>query len=202
MHLDPGHGDERGRGSPPARGHGKVMPDCRRTARRWVSHTGQMEPVKAAEAKTLIDHHRRTHRTFASVRRIAPQRQGAGKLSVALQAASVAAVRDRVIASDPSDGIALPRVRRPEAAMTLPTTAQDAWGAFIVVSAFAGLRLGEAAALQVGDIDFLRRTLTVARQVHRAAGGQVEIRAPKYGSERTVYLADGLVEILSAHVAA
>ena len=161
--------------------------------------------------RPLIDHLRRTHRTFASVRRIAPQRQGAGKLSVALQAASVAAVRDRVIASDPSDGIALPRVRRPEAAMTLPTTAQvsallgkapDAWGAFIVVSAFAGLRLGEAAALQVGDIDFLRRTLTVARQVHRAAGGQVEIRAPKSGSERTVYLADGLVEILSAHVAA
>jgi integrase len=30
----------------------------------------------------------------------------------------------------------------------------------------------------------------------------VEIRPPKYGSERTVYLADGLVEILSAHVAA
>ena len=33
------------------------------------------------------------------------------------------AVRDRVIASNPSDGITLPRVRRPEAAMTLP-----AWG--------------------------------------------------------------------------
>src|SRR6516162_1694893 len=89
MHLDPGHGDERGRGSSPARGHGKVTPDCRRTARRWVSHTGQREPLKAAEAKTLIDRLRRTQRTFAFVRRIAPQRQGAGKLSVALQAASV-----------------------------------------------------------------------------------------------------------------
>jgi integrase len=30
----------------------------------------------------------------------------------------------------------------------------------------------------------------------------VEIRPPKYGSERVVYLADGLVGILSAHVAA
>jgi integrase len=29
----------------------------------------------------------------------------------------------------------------------------------------------------------------------------VEIRPPKYGSERTVYLADGLAEILSAHIA-
>ncbi len=122
-----------------------------------------------------------------------------------------AAVRDRAIPSDPSDGITLPRVRRPEAAMVLPAPAQvrallDAapgeWGAFVALCAFAGLRLGEAAALQVGDIDFLRRTLKVARQVQRGTGGAVEIRPPKYGSERAVYLADGLVEILSAHVAA
>jgi integrase len=122
-----------------------------------------------------------------------------------------AAARDRVIASDPSDGITLPRVRRPEVAMALPTTAQvralrdaaaDGWAAFVALCAFAGLRLGEAAALQVGDVDFLRRTLTVARQVQRGTGGQVEIRPPKYGSERTVYLADGLVAILAAHVAA
>jgi integrase len=76
------------------------------------------------------------------------------------------------------------------------------WRAFVALCAFAGLRLGEAAAVQVGDVDFLRRTLIVARQVQRADGGTVEIRPPKYGRERTVYLADGLVEILSAHVAA
>jgi integrase len=122
-----------------------------------------------------------------------------------------AAVRDRVIASDPSDGIALPRVRRAEVAMALPSAADvrallgvapGEWRAFVALCAFAGLRLGEAAALQVGDIDFLRRTLTVTRQVQRANGGKVEIRPPKYGSERTVYLADGLVTILAAHVAA
>ncbi len=121
-----------------------------------------------------------------------------------------AAVRDRVIVSDPSDGITLPRVRRLEVAMVLPTTAQvrallaaapDEWGAFVALCAFAGLRLGEAAALQVGDVDFLHRVLTVSRQVQRANGGTVEIRPPKYGSERTIYLAGGLVEILAAHVA-
>lgn len=120
-----------------------------------------------------------------------------------------AAVRDRVIASDPSDGIALPRVRRIEAAMTLPTTAQvrallnaapGEWGAFVAMCAFAGLRLGEAAALRVGDIDFLRRTLTVARQVQRAGKGNVEIRPPKYGSERVVYLADELLTLLAAYI--
>jgi integrase len=37
--------------------------------------------------------------------------------------------------------------------------------------------------------------------VQRDVGGQFEIRPPKYGSERTVYLADGLVTLLAAHVA-
>jgi hypothetical protein len=53
-----------------------------------------------------------------------------------------------VIASDPS-GITLPRVRRAEAAMTLPSAAQvgalleapGKWQALVAVGAFAGLRV-------------------------------------------------------------
>lgn len=121
-----------------------------------------------------------------------------------------AAVRDRAIALDPSDGVTVPRDRRREATMRLPTPAQvgeildaadPAFRAFIALAAFAGLRLGEIAGLQVGDIDFLRRRLEVRRQVQRAGAGLVEIRAPKYGSERVVYLAEGLLELLSAHIA-
>lgn len=122
-----------------------------------------------------------------------------------------AAVRDRVMAGDPSDGVTLPRTRRAEAAMTLPTPAQvgallTAAGprflAFVALAAFAGLRLGEAAALRVSDVNFLGRTLDVQRQVQRGGRGAVEIRPPKYGSERTVFLADGLLEVLSRHVGA
>jgi integrase len=121
------------------------------------------------------------------------------------------AVADRLIPSDPSIGVALPRRRRAQAAMTLPTAAQvgavltaadERFRPFVALCAFAGLRLGEAAGLRVEDIDFLRRTLTVARQVQRAGRGQVEIRPPKYGSERIVFLAPGLVEMLAAHIAA
>ncbi|WP_201296833.1 MULTISPECIES: site-specific integrase [unclassified Nocardiopsis] len=120
-----------------------------------------------------------------------------------------AAVRDRVIGTDPSEGVTLPRRRRAEAAMTLPTTDQvrallestaPVFTAFVALCAFAGLRLGEAAALRVDDIDFLRRTLKVRRQVQRANGGKVDIRAPKYGSERTVYLPDALLTIIARHV--
>jgi integrase len=46
-----------------------------------------------------------------------------------------------------------------------------------------------------------RRTITVARQV-QGYGTVTEVRAPKYGSERTVDAAPGLVEMLAAHVTA
>jgi integrase len=120
------------------------------------------------------------------------------------------AVRDRVIALDPSDGVTLPRDRRREAAMTLPTpeqvgqimdAADPGFRAFVALAAFSGLRLGEAAGLQVADINFLKRTLDVRRQVQRADAGAVEIRAPKYGSERLVFMADGLLALLAEHIA-
>ncbi len=121
-----------------------------------------------------------------------------------------AAVRDRVLAHDVTANVKLPRRRKAEAAMTIPAPAEvgaivaaadEHFTAFVALCAFAGLRLGEAAALQVGDIDFLRREIRVSRQVQRANGGDVEIRAPKYGSERTVYAPKQLIELLSQHVA-
>lgn len=121
-----------------------------------------------------------------------------------------AAVRDRMLAHDPSQNVTLPRVRRAEAAMTIPTPTQvgdllreadDDFRAFIGLCAFAGLRLGEAAALQVGDIDFLRREIQVRRQAQKTNGHQAEIRAPKYGSERTVPAPQGLLDLLSVHIA-
>lgn len=120
-----------------------------------------------------------------------------------------AAQRDRVIAHDPAEGVKLPRGRSRDAAMRIPTPEQigallapldDSQRAFVALCAFAGLRLGEAAGVQIGDIDFLRRQLEVRRQVQRVTGGGVDIRLPKYGSERTVYLAPGLLQILARHV--
>ena len=119
------------------------------------------------------------------------------------------AVRDRLIATDPSAGVPLPRRRRRAQAMTIPTPAQvgtllaaaeERFATFVALCAFAGLRLGEAAAVQVDDIDFLRRRLAVRRQVQRGTGGSIELRAPKHGSERSVTLPDRLLELLAAHI--
>ena len=98
-----------------------------------------------------------------------------------------AAQPDKVIGSDPTTDISLPRKRRAEVAMTIPSPADvgtilaaaEVWFRPLVgLSAFAGLRLGEAAAIKLDDVDFLRRTLTVTRQVQRVPGG-IEFRAPK-----------------------
>jgi len=119
------------------------------------------------------------------------------------------AVRGRLIATDPSDGVTLPRRRRREHAMSIPTPSQvgallaaadERFAAFIALCAFGGLRLGEAAALQVGDVDFLRRRVVVSRQVQRGPSGTAELRAPKHGSERTVVVPDRLLTLIAGHV--
>jgi integrase len=106
-----------------------------------------------------------------------------------------AAVRDRVIGTDPTDTVRLPRRRRADAAMSIPTpadvgllmtAAEDGFRTFVALCAFAGLRLGEAAAVQLGDVDFVGAALAVTRQVQRVNGGAIDVRAPKYGSERVV----------------
>ena len=120
-----------------------------------------------------------------------------------------AALGDRLLAHDVTAKVKLPRQRKASAAMTIPSPAEvgtllreaePQFAAFVGLCAFGGLRLGEAAALQVGDVDFLKREIHVRRQVQRANGKQVEIRPPKYGSERPVYAPDGLIALLSEHV--
>jgi integrase len=117
-----------------------------------------------------------------------------------------AAIRDQVIAVDPSVGVRLPRRRHKDAQMTIPTphevrrvldVAPDRFRPFVALCAFAGLRLAEATALQIDDVDFLHRTIAVRRQAQPAPGGGIEVRLPKYGSERDVYAADELLQMLA-----
>lgn len=126
-----------------------------------------------------------------------------------IRSAFKGAVADRIIPMDPSDNIKLPRERRSEAAMTVPTTSQVAaalgaspqsFRAYIGVCAFAGLRLGEASGLQLGDIDFLRRTLTINRQVQGENRKNAEVVVPKHGSERVVYIPARLTEMIARHI--
>jgi integrase len=126
-----------------------------------------------------------------------------------VRAALRAAVRDRRLVLDPSTGVTLPRRQSREKAMEVATSEQVGallrstephMRAYVALCAFAGLRLGEASGVQVGDIDFLKRRLEVERQVQKRRGGPSEIRPPKYESGRTVYVSDELLQILAQHV--
>ena len=122
--------------------------------------------------------------------------------------AFLAAIKARVIRLDPTAGITPPRVPKAETKMSIPTSEQVGralavagdFRAFVAVCAFAGLRLGEAAGLQVADVDFLRRTLVVRRQIQGQVNSRTVETAPKYESARTVYLPDALVKELAAHI--
>lgn len=120
-----------------------------------------------------------------------------------------AAVRDKLIPHDPSEGVVLPRQRRREAAMVLPTLEQvrallvhaELWfRPFIALAAFCGLRAGEIAGLQVGDIDFLKRKIHIRRQIQKPRDGAIEVGLPKCASERSIVLPDELLIMLSQHV--
>ncbi|HXH79270.1 site-specific integrase [Nocardioides sp.] len=123
--------------------------------------------------------------------------------------AFLAAVKARVIRQDPTAGISPPRVAKSEGRIKLPTPEQvgaalqeapDSFHGFVAVCAFAGLRLGEAAGLQLGDVDFLRRTLSIQRQIQGQVNAKTVEVSPKYESARTVYLPDDLVTVLAAHL--
>jgi integrase len=126
-----------------------------------------------------------------------------------VQMAFRAAVRDKVIADSPADGAKAPRARRPEAAMQILTVEQiravlaaaAEFRPFVEVCLFAGLRLGEAAGLQLGDVNFLARTIDVRRQVQGPTISSATLVPPKYGSERTIFVPAELTASLSAHVA-
>lgn len=50
-----------------------------------------------------------------------------------------------------------------------------------------------------GDIDFRQRQVTVNRQIQRE-GDTYVVRAPKYGSERVVYLPDEVLDVLAGRL--
>jgi integrase len=76
----------------------------------------------------------------------------------------------------------------------------ERWQAMVDVGSGLGLRISEAQALAVGDIDFLRRRVHVRRQVKRTSGRLV-YDLPKGGKERRVPLPDSVAMVLSAHIA-
>ncbi|MER7459210.1 tyrosine-type recombinase/integrase [Micromonospora sp. NPDC126480] len=120
-----------------------------------------------------------------------------------------AAVRDRLIPYDPADRIKLPELPRQqitplsvEQVDALAAAMPARYRALVVVGAGVGLRQGEAFGLQVADVDFLRRAVTVERQVQPGTGGVVEECPLKNRSSyRVVPVGRVVVDALAGHLA-
>jgi integrase len=121
-----------------------------------------------------------------------------------------AAVTDRVIAVSPAVGVKVPRADRPKvnplAAEQVAALADAVPGrvrAAVLFAAGSGLRMGEVLGLTVDRIDFLRRAVTVDRQLLTPpSGGEPTFGPPKTkASHRVVPLAQVTVDVLAAHLA-
>ena len=119
-----------------------------------------------------------------------------------------AAVADGLIARNPAHGAKRPRV---DAEPVVPFTADEvgrlreaapAWfDVAFTLGIGAGLRQSEATGLTVDRVDFLRRTLTVDRQLVAVVDGAPVFGPPKTDrSYRTVPLADAVVHDLARHI--
>ncbi|MFK4789875.1 tyrosine-type recombinase/integrase [Microbacterium sp. ZW T5_56] len=118
------------------------------------------------------------------------------------------AVREKIIATSPAVDAKPPRVRKAEAAMEILTAEQVSavlevaghFRGFVEVCVYAGLRLGEAAGLQIADVNFLGRVINVRRQIQGSSLASTKPVPPKFGSERAIDVPSDLTAALSAHI--
>jgi len=101
------------------------------------------------------------------------------------------AVRDGRLASNPANGVRLPRVERAEKRFLTHQQVRDLADAAgphataILMLAYCGLRWGELAALRVSRLDLMRRRLTVAEAVTEVRG-HLTWGTPKSHQHRSV----------------
>jgi integrase len=120
-----------------------------------------------------------------------------------------AALRDRLVVSNPCDGLRLPekvrqRVAPPqvEVVRALAVAMPARLRAAVTLGAGAGLRQGEAFGLTVDRVDFLRGSIRVDRQLVTPKSGPALLGPPKRpASVRTIPVGRVVTEALAAHLA-
>lgn len=194
----------------------------REYAERWRA-TQVHRPTTAAHVETMLRRH--VYPTLGDKRlgSVLPSdiQSVVKKLSLDLAPATVgvvhrilagifkAAVRDRRIVASPCEGTKLPKVHRQpiepmtlEAVEALTEAIPERYRALITLAAGTGLRQGELFGLTVDRIDFLRRQLTVDRQLVTMPNRAPYLAPPKtQASVRVVPLPQVVVDALAAHLA-
>jgi integrase len=116
------------------------------------------------------------------------------------------AVRAKHLPASPAEGVELPR--KPEVEKRYLTheqlhrlaVASGRFRTFVLMLGYTGLRFGEAAALQVGDVDLKARRVRVARSVTYVTGQGLVEGPTKNHSARTVPLPKFLAPLLKTEI--
>ncbi|MDG4825672.1 site-specific integrase [Asanoa sp. WMMD1127] len=127
-----------------------------------------------------------------------------------VRAVFAAAVRDRAIGVDPTLGVKLPELTHAEIVPltidqvdALADRIEPRYRGLVVLGAAAGPRQGEAFAVEVDRIDFLRKSVKIDQQLQPQRGGGVVVCPLKSkASYRPVPLGDVAVAELAAHMKA
>lgn len=137
--------------------------------------------------------------------------------SVVIRAAEVLrgilgiAVRDRRIARNPLDDVALPRKPKGKAGEArrylthgevtkLATAVGPERGLIVYTTAYCGLRFGEINGLRIADYDSGRRRIRVVRTYTQDRAGKWHVGTPKSHEQRTVPVPQFLSLLLDQHV--
>lgn len=120
-----------------------------------------------------------------------------------------AAVRDRLITSNPCEGTRLPKVTKArvdplpiETVLAIEHAPPTRYRALVTLAAGTGLRQGECLGLTVDRVNFLGRVVRVDQQLVTVPGQEPFLAPPKTAaSMRTVPLPQIVLDALAAHMA-
>jgi integrase len=129
-------------------------------------------------------------------------RKAHGLLSQILKAA----VRNRMLTSNPAEGASLPRVERkemlylsPDQVQRLTAAVPDEYETLIYTLAYTGVREGEVTALRRGRVNLPCRELVIAESGTNVHGSKV-FGLPKNGKTRTVPIPAFLADMMAEHL--
>lgn len=182
-----------------------VRESTRERYRAYLQHTRELDAIPLGKLEPS------TMRAWqaALTRRAAPST--ARVIRSVVSSILKSAVIDRKIPASPLDGVPLPA--RPPRQLVRPMPLDDVaairdsitprYRAAIVLGYGAGLRRGEAFGLTVDRVDFLRRTVTVDRQLVGVRDGSPVFGPPKTAaSVRVVPVSSSVLDELAASLAA
>jgi integrase len=187
----------------------EASPHLAPKTRQWYGMMARRYILPALGAKRLGRISRLDVEAFLSELRT----RGVGEPTIAgayrvLRAVLAKAELDGRIVGNPTHGVKVPRpadkeqrVLSIEELERIADAVSERYRALVLLLGYCGLRIGEAAALRVSDVDFLRRSASITR-ASSEVGTELVVGPTKTKQSRVVDVPASVIEELARHVQA